>query len=292
MESLKNQIQNEIDIDVYNQFKIIKEIQKQLENKERELFEKERELLKKEKELFEKEKQYELERKSVLTNKIPQLILLKQDNNYWTQNAFKDLIIEGDLDKLEWIKNNHGIVHFGVIHSAITHPDIKIREWFNINCSLIYTQESFLTLLEHDIKYRFSNLTWEVLDKYNKNNCFINLNNIILSIFEYSIKCNNSLIIEWFEKNIVGFEKTAISITKNNYKIKNFYEESVHKNYGYQDSRNVHYKPWFDKYFSTKKQEIESLRAKGYWKDLKLLERIIITRMFDSTFDYNRYRCI
>lgn len=292
MELFKNQIENEIDVDVYNKLKLIKEKEKELENRVRELFEKERELFEKEKILFEKEKQQELEKKSGILNKISQLILLKQNNNYWAQNAFNDLIIEGDIDKLEWIKNNQGIINFSVIHSVITHPDMKIRLWFEMNYSTIYTEYNFLILLEQDIKYKFSTITHEVLDKYNNNNCFENIQNIILNIFEYSIKCNNSLIIEWFEKNIEEFEKKAISITKFNHKIKNFYEESIHKNYGYKDSRNVHYKPWFDKYFTTKKQDIDSLRSKGYWKDLQLLERIIIRKMFDSSFDYNRYRCV
>jgi hypothetical protein len=58
---------------------------------------------------------------------------LKIDRDYWNTYAFTDILIEGDFDKLEWIKNNEGFIHFGVIDKALRNPNKKIKEWFELN---------------------------------------------------------------------------------------------------------------------------------------------------------------
>jgi hypothetical protein len=201
------------------------------------------------------------------------------------------LIIEGDMDKLEWIKNNHGIVHFGVIDKFINSSNSKIVEWFKKNYEeIISTQQYFLNLLKFDIAnnrqfHTYSNLTFNVLDLYKSKDLFVNPEEFIQYIFEYALKCNNSLIIEWFENNFSNFSQLAQQIPI--YKIQEYWKICVHNSYGYQNKNNVHYQPWFDKYIKNNKHNCESLIAKGYWKNTYQLESIILRYMFDSSFDYN-----
>lgn len=259
----KKRIEEEIDIDVYNK-------SKSLEIKEKELLKKEKELLEKEKELLEKEKKIN----STIKDKTFVLVQLKTNNNYWIHCAFKDLIVDGDLDKLEWIKNNEPIIHFGVIDKAITHHQNNIRDWFNYYYFYLKTIKNFRILLKFDIVHNnirncriYTNLTTAVLFWYKKcfNNPRSNLNEIILDVFEYAIKCNNSLIIEWFENNFEEFEELSHTIIPFSLKIMTtYYDESMHRFYGYKDDlRDVHNQEWFKKYLAKyiKYQIVNGIRS-------------------------------
>jgi len=266
--SCKENIKDEIDMDVYNYVESIKKNNKELENKEKELFEKEKQLFEREKVLFEREKKiFELEKKcsniinsaksTELTTKISQLILLKSNKTYWEQNAFKDLLIEGDMDKLEWIKNNEGIIHFGTIYTAISHQNKEISRWFNNNYASYLTYEVFKWLLQFDINFNYgrschiyTNLTKKVLFWYLGMRVFNDIEKFILYILEYAIKCNNSLIIEWFEENIPEFEhKSEKMISENLPIISKYYEDGFHKYDGYGSLKDVYNHNWFKKYF-------------------------------------------
>jgi hypothetical protein len=79
-----------------------------------------------------------------------------------------------------------------------------------------------------------------------------------MNIFEYAIKCNNSLIIRWFEKNIPAFESTSNTyLGRNIGMIKHFMDERHHKNYDFRtgyiiddDNKNIYNSVWFKKYFA------------------------------------------
>ncbi len=237
-------------------------------------------------------KNLDTQQKSIDTTKTNQLILLKSDKEYWYDSAFSDLIIEGDIDKLEWIKKNQGIINFKTIHSGITTTNNTINTWFEKNYNFLATQENFIKLLDFDMQFNrrgvcYSTLTTNVLDWFKSKNVLDKLDTLILKIFEYAIMCNNSIIIEWFEKNFDNFNQLVQNVGQHNFKT--YWTNCVHKNYGYQNANNVHYKPWFDRYIRNNKSQCESLRAKGYWKNTAELETIIIKYMFDSSFDYNRF---
>jgi hypothetical protein len=258
--TFRKNIEDEIDIDVYNNLKLINLKEKELLKKEKELFEKEKLLLEKEKELFEREKKVNM----FTRNKTSELIKLKIDNNYWTHNAFKDLVIEGDLDKLEWIKNNEGVIHFGVIDKAIKHSNLNVKNWFETYYTYLKTLNNFRKLLKFDIRYNFgnccriyTNLTTNVLNWYKKyfKGSYLYLNEIILNIFEYAIKCNNSLIIDWFEKNFEEFEELSKKIINDNLQIiSKYYKEGYHRFWGYNDLRDVENQEWFAKYLNIYKK--------------------------------------
>jgi len=257
MSFLRKKIEDEIDIDVYDKLKSINLFEKELFEKERMLFEKEKMLFEKERKLFDKEKELLDKDKKInahVKDKTSNLIKLKIDNNYWIHNAFKDLIIEGDLDKLEWIKNNEGSIHFGVIHKAITHKEHEIFNWFEYNYAYLKTYENFKILMKFDIAYNFGNgckiyynLTTQVLDWYKKNNIFNDLDKIILDIFEYAIKCNCSLIINWFENNFKEFEELSnCKINNNILVISKYYKEGYH--WYPSGDKNINNQEWFKKY--------------------------------------------
>ena len=230
--------------------------------KERELFEKEKVLFEKERELIEKEKNSKLDsiskdeipRNEIPRNEIPrnetsevmipEFIQPKLNKNYWEKYAFEDLISEGDLGKLEWIKNNDGCVHFGVIHKAITHSNPNITIWFENNYSHLKTLENFKRLLKFDIRYNntpfvpYSNLTIQVLLWYSDifEDPQFHLNSFIKEIFEYAIKCHNSVIINYFEEFYFDHEKNfdfdelcEHLIPINLQEFNKYYQESCHK---------------------------------------------------------------
>lgn len=64
----------------------------------------------------------------------------------------KDLIIEGDFDKLEWAKNNKANVNFKVIHEVLSHRDPNIKIWFESNYDNYGTIEYFNKLLDLEIR--------------------------------------------------------------------------------------------------------------------------------------------
>ena len=259
--NLKENIKDEIDIDVYNWIETNKKKNKELVDKEEQLLEREKQLFEREKEIYEMEKKYSniinSAKSSELTTKISQLILLKRDKNYWRKNAFEDLLVEGDMDKLEWIKNNKGIIHFGTIHTALSHQNKKITNWFQNNYRTYLTCKHFRWLLKFDIKFNYgrgcriyTNLTKKVLFWYFEHSVFNEIEKLILDIFEYAIKCNNYLIIEWFEENISEFEHISKQIISENLSIiSKYYEDCYHKYDGYGTTKDIYNNTWFKKYF-------------------------------------------
>ncbi len=100
------------------------------------------------------------------TIKTTQLLKMKQNRDYWNRHAFYDAIIEGDIDKLKWLKDNKCPITHSSIRYAINNNDKKIINWLEENKCLITSGST------SDINYDISKGNIQILKWLKDNKLF------------------------------------------------------------------------------------------------------------------------
>ncbi len=100
------------------------------------------------------------------TIKTTQLLKMKQNRDYWNKYAFYDSIIEGDIDKLKWLKDNKCPITYSSIRYAVVNNDKKIINWLEENKCLITSGSS------SDINYDISKGNIQILKWLKDNKLF------------------------------------------------------------------------------------------------------------------------
>ncbi len=133
-----------IQSDIYNRELILK--QKELELKEKELTLRERELelnlrirdfelkeLQRQNDFLTIQSKRNEQNETNYNIKINELLRMKQNKQYWNSDAFNDVLLEGDLQKIKWLKEN--LCPFGELgyYHAFLHGNIRNLDWLVAN---------------------------------------------------------------------------------------------------------------------------------------------------------------
>jgi hypothetical protein len=204
-----------ISSDIYNKELTLRQKELELKEKELELKEKELELNMRIREFEIKELQRQNTFIKIQNNKVDQyetiynakineLLRMKQNKQYWNNDAFNDILLEGDIDKIIWLKNNlcpfgESAYYYAFLNGNVTNLDWLLANGYLINPKLY--------------KCAFKTGKLEMVEWLKNNNCpfdqltgkyVCELNNIdllnYLKINNYNFKTD--LINDLFESDI------------------------------------------------------------------------------------------
>lgn len=140
-----------------------------------------------------------------LTVKLSPLINLKTNTYYWNNYAFKDIIIEGDIDRLNWMKSNNAVANNLCVYEMIIHPKDTVYYWFNLHYKWMTEPKSFNRLLEYEINNNFNNLKDTCLIWYNYHKTFVSLKPLLHNLITYFVKFERLDLFVWFENYTTNF---------------------------------------------------------------------------------------
>ncbi len=189
---------------------------------------------------------------------------LKLNIHYWENNAFEDAIIEGNIDKLIWLKKNDcpeklksiyeeeydfTLENPSIYYTAIKYKHLHILKWaYENNYPYVKNLITYATIIgdlkiikwlkkkgfkfsESTFSYAILNEDLKIIKWLNDNNCCFNI-----KTYKIALRVGNTEIITWLEKNVSNYQELTeeFNISKKIKELKEFKKNCKYWDWNYK----------------------------------------------------------